>query len=240
MTERRNRIRTKLIVTFILLVPVLVVASAMVWYRVATAHVRRETENRLLAVADRNLADAEVRAVSTDARVGFAHAATVALAATALAAEGYRAGKERHHERLLDSLRHTIDIDARLLKQLHDVRRARNALTYEQPGDTTQAEAEAIISRAGGVRVAVLEREAVAPVVERDAGSWDHDARPEALVVGLDVADHHAVGVGRVARELMPRLPGEPQHHLGVDEVLGAAERDHSDLHENDLRILDG
>ena len=52
MNERRNRIRTKLIFTFILLVTVLVVASAMVWYRVATAHVRRETENRLLAVAE--------------------------------------------------------------------------------------------------------------------------------------------------------------------------------------------
>jgi signal transduction histidine kinase len=52
MKERRNHIRNKLIVTFILLVTVLVVASAMVWYRVATAHVRRETENRLLAVAE--------------------------------------------------------------------------------------------------------------------------------------------------------------------------------------------
>jgi len=52
MNERRNRIRTKLIVTFILLVTTLIVASAMVWYRVATAHVRRETENRLLAVAE--------------------------------------------------------------------------------------------------------------------------------------------------------------------------------------------
>ena len=52
MNERRNRIRTKLIVTFILLVTALIVASAMVWYRVATAHVRRETENRLLAVAE--------------------------------------------------------------------------------------------------------------------------------------------------------------------------------------------
>ena len=48
---RRRRIRTKLIVTFITLVTVLVVASAYVWYRVATDHVRRETENRLLAVA---------------------------------------------------------------------------------------------------------------------------------------------------------------------------------------------
>ena len=107
-------------------------------------------------MAARNLADAEVTAVSTDARVGFAHAATVALAAAALAAEGYRAGKERHHERLLDSLRYTIDLDVRLLKQLHDVRRARNALTYEQLGDITQAEAETVIGRAAGVRVAVM------------------------------------------------------------------------------------
>lgn len=52
MAERRNRIRTKLIVTFILLVTGIVVASAIVWYRVATDHVRREMENRLLAAAE--------------------------------------------------------------------------------------------------------------------------------------------------------------------------------------------
>lgn len=51
MYERRNKIRTKLIVTFILLVTVIVVVSAMVWYRVATSHVRRETENRLQTAA---------------------------------------------------------------------------------------------------------------------------------------------------------------------------------------------
>jgi signal transduction histidine kinase len=47
MRERRNQIRTKLIVTFILLVTVIIVASAAVWYGVATSHVRREMENRL-------------------------------------------------------------------------------------------------------------------------------------------------------------------------------------------------
>ncbi|MDX1622440.1 MAG: HAMP domain-containing sensor histidine kinase [Gemmatimonadota bacterium] len=52
MASRRNRIRTKLIVTFILLVTGIVVASAVVWYRVATDHVRREMENRLLASAE--------------------------------------------------------------------------------------------------------------------------------------------------------------------------------------------
>jgi hypothetical protein len=44
------------------------------------------------------------------------------------------------------------------------------------------------------------------------------------------VDDEH-VGVGGVARELMTGLLGEPKHHLGVDEVLRAAEGDHSNLH---------
>lgn len=52
MALRRNRIRTKLIVTFILLVTGIIAASAMVWYRVATDHVRREMENRLIAAAE--------------------------------------------------------------------------------------------------------------------------------------------------------------------------------------------
>ncbi len=52
MQERRNKIRTKLIVTFILLVTVIIVASATVWYGVATSHVRREMENRLLSAAE--------------------------------------------------------------------------------------------------------------------------------------------------------------------------------------------
>lgn len=50
--DRRNRIRTKLIVTFIALVTGVIVLSAMLWYRVATGHVRREMENRLQAVAE--------------------------------------------------------------------------------------------------------------------------------------------------------------------------------------------
>ena len=32
-------------------------------------------------------------------------------------------------------------------------------------------------------------------------------------------------------RELVAGLLREPQHHLGVDEVLGAAEGDQSNLH---------
>ncbi len=44
------------------------------------------------------------------------------------------------------------------------------------------------------------------------------------------VDDEH-VGVGGIAGQLMPLFLGEPEHDLGVNEVLGAAERDHSNLH---------
>jgi hypothetical protein len=54
---------------------------------------------------------------------------------------------------------------------------------------------------------------------------------------GIDDED---VGILRIAGQLMARLLGEPEHDLGVDEVLRAAEGDHSNLHCGDLRILDG
>ena len=46
------------------------------------------------------------------------------------------------------------------------------------------------------------------------------------------VHDDH-VGVARLGRDLVPRLLGEPQHHLAIDEVLGAAERNQTDLQNN-------
>jgi HEPN domain len=96
-----------------------------------------------------------VTAVSTDARIGFAHAAVIALAAASLAAEGYRAGRERHHERLIDSLRYTVGAESQVLKGLHDIRRARHAVTYEQVRDASTEEVEEIIRRARQVRRAV-------------------------------------------------------------------------------------
>ena len=39
------------------------------------------------------------------------------------------------------------------------------------------------------------------------------------------------VGVARLGGDLVPRLLGEAQHHLAVDEVLGAAEGNETDLH---------
>jgi hypothetical protein len=39
------------------------------------------------------------------------------------------------------------------------------------------------------------------------------------------------VGFGRVARELVPCLLCQTEHHFGVDEILRAAEGDQANLH---------
>src|SRR6185295_10793199 len=39
------------------------------------------------------------------------------------------------------------------------------------------------------------------------------------------------VGVRRVLRELVPRLLRQTEHHLGIDQVLRAAEGDQSNFH---------
>ena len=67
---------------------------------------RREIED-LLAVADRALGNSAVDGLTSDARIGLAYPAVLAIGAAGLAAAGYRAGKDRHHERVIDSLLHT-------------------------------------------------------------------------------------------------------------------------------------
>ena len=104
--------------------------------------------SELLAVANRNLQDASVEGLSADARMGFAHAASIAVASAALAAAGYRAGRERHHERVIDSLSHTVAADAKTIKRLHDQRAARNAMTYERVGMVTEQEAQEAVKNA--------------------------------------------------------------------------------------------
>jgi hypothetical protein len=102
----------------------------------------------LLAVADRNLADAAIGELSADARMGFAHAACIAVANAALAAAGFRPGRERHHERLIDSLGHTVGADRKTIKRLHAQRVSRNTMTYERIGTVTEPEAGTALDRA--------------------------------------------------------------------------------------------
>ena len=51
-----------------------------------------------------------------------------------------------------------------------------------------------------------------------------------AIDEGAGVHDEH-VGLRRVGGDLVPILLGHAEHHLGIDEILGAPQGDKSDLH---------
>jgi hypothetical protein len=96
----------------------------------------------LFAVVDRDLADAAIPKLSADWRLGITYNAALQLGTIALAAEGYRAGRERHHERTILSLQQTAGIEGATVDVLDVTRRKRNQANYEAVGATSVREAE--------------------------------------------------------------------------------------------------
>lgn len=111
----------------------------------------------LLEVAGRALADARVQGLTPDARITLGYPAVLALGAAALAASGYRAGRERHHERVIDSLSHTVGVEPQLVGRLHRYRRLRNEMTYERVGRLEHDEVEIFLSHVQELRSAVVQ-----------------------------------------------------------------------------------
>jgi len=97
----------------------------------------------LFAVVDRDLEDAGLPGLSADWQLGIGYNAVLQLATLALAAEGFRMGRDRAHERAILSLRHTAGIEARTVDLLDAVRRKRNQINYEHAGATSAADAAA-------------------------------------------------------------------------------------------------
>jgi len=116
---------------------------------------RQEIED-LLAVADRALGNAVVDGLTADARIGLAYPAVLAIGAAGLAAVGYRAGKDRHHERVIDSLLHTVQTDRAVVARLHRFRRMRNEMTYERVGTVTEQEAAGFTTLVRELRSALV------------------------------------------------------------------------------------
>ena len=109
------------------------------WLVVHQTSVEEITE--LLAVVDRDLEDGAVPRLSPDWQLGITYNAALQLATLALAASGYRPGRERAHERAILSLRDTAGVGRQTVDLLDAVRRKRNQSNYERAGTTSASEA---------------------------------------------------------------------------------------------------
>ena len=96
----------------------------------------------LLAVADRDLSDCETPGLSPDWQLSIAYNAALQTATAALAACGYRAGRDAHHYRIIQSLAHTIEAELNLINQFDKFRKKRNIGGYEAAGRISQQEAD--------------------------------------------------------------------------------------------------
>lgn len=92
----------------------------------------KEEVQRLLGAARRNLADAEVEAISTETRFDSAYKAIMQEALAALMANGYRPETNRpgHHMTLIQSLPTTIGLPNARMVVLDVLRRKRNLTDY--------------------------------------------------------------------------------------------------------------
>jgi len=95
----------------------------------------------LLEAADRDLRDCVRPGLSEDWQLAIAYNAALQCATMALAACGYRASREAHHHRTLQSLAYTIQVEPNLIRQLDAFRKKRNISGYEQAGAVSETEA---------------------------------------------------------------------------------------------------
>ena len=111
----------------------------------------REIAN-LLHICDRDLEKCQITDLGPDWRLSIAHNAALQAATAALAAAGYRARKEGHHYRVIQSLAFTINTDPVVIRQLDKFRRKRNISDYEIAGLVTEQEADEMTALAKRLR----------------------------------------------------------------------------------------
>lgn len=104
----------------------------------------QEEIRELLAVVDRDLADAAAEGLSADWRLAIAYSAALQAATAALAAAGYRATRDQHHYRVIQSLRETVGADAATVNTFDIFRKKRNAAGYERTGLISDTDARAM------------------------------------------------------------------------------------------------
>ena len=110
----------------------------------------------LLAIVERDLANAKVAGLSDDWRLNIAYNAALQAATAALAAAGFRAAREQHHYRTIQSLALTIGWPALKVDGFDRFRKKRNIIGYASAGVVSEQEAREMHQLAAGLRDDVL------------------------------------------------------------------------------------
>ncbi len=112
----------------------------------------REEIANLLAIADRDLEDCRREGLSADWQFAIAYNALLQSAVAALAAAGYRATREAHHYRVLQSLSMTLGLPPEQVRPLDAFRKKRNLSEYERIGSVSDREVREIVESAERIR----------------------------------------------------------------------------------------
>jgi hypothetical protein len=110
------------------------------------AHTTSKQEmHNLLGIVVRDLKDSQAKDVSDDWRFAIAYNAALQAATAALAAAGYRASRDNHHYRVIQSLELTVRKDAKFTRAFDAFRKKRNVSNYDIGGGISHREVAEMI-----------------------------------------------------------------------------------------------
>ncbi len=95
--------------------------------------------------------------MSPDWQLAIAYNAALQIAVAALAVSGYRASRESHHFRAIQSLKHTIGLDSASIDLFDSFRKKRNIGGYERAGTVSEQETKEMVALAQKLRKDVEE-----------------------------------------------------------------------------------
>ena len=118
----------------------------------------REEVSNLLAIADRDIADAANPKLSDDWKFGIAYNAALKLCTVMLYAAGYRPEKNLAHYRTLMAIEFTIGPHHKEDAAYLDACRAkRNTVEYDNIGGASRAEAQELLDFTKELRIEVMQ-----------------------------------------------------------------------------------
>jgi hypothetical protein len=94
----------------------------------------------LLRISDRDLAACKAKELPSDWKLAIAYNAGLQAATAALAAAGYRASRDNHHYRVIQSLEFTIGSGRKLVDTFDGFRKKRNVSSYDLAGAVSETE----------------------------------------------------------------------------------------------------